>query len=134
MRFTEPEDISSGRFDIYDIILESFKENMFFGHGTSSFDYLYAYGAHNIYLQLLYENGIFGLLLWIILFVKVLIKAFKRVFVNQNNFYDYLNVFMQVMYLTYAFFGNPLYNHALIIFYFVMIGYTYSKPIEKIGD
>ena len=125
-RFTEVEDVSSGRFDIYNELLSNIDESIIFGKGTGSFNELYNSGAHNVYLQLLYENGLIGLILWVILFINTFVTACKGALRTKNFAFNYLNVFIQCVFIVYAFFGNPLYNNALILLYFTTVGYTYS--------
>jgi len=78
-------DISSGRFDIYRMVLDDFYISdifqMFFGHGYNSVVYLTGgLSAHNDFLEILYDFGIVGLMLYVFIYINLLsiYKVFKK--------------------------------------------------------
>mgnify|MGYP000158085205 CR=1 FL=1 len=60
------EDISTGRFDLYEIAYKAFSQSPIFGIGAGLFkEVTHAYtDVHNAYLQVLCEQGIIGLILF----------------------------------------------------------------------
>jgi len=134
LRFTDVEDISSGRMYIYSSVLKDIQGGLLFGKGTGSSYTIFSSGIHNIYLQILHDNGIVGLSLWVVLFIVNLFSGIKRAIESHFDPDSYLNVFIQIVFLVYGFFGNPLFNTALLTLYFCTIGYTFSYSlIEKRG-
>lgn len=69
----------SGRFPLYAEAIDNFCSNPFLGIGTGQTATLSEYHleTHNVYLQSLAENGIFSLLLILIIFGKYLITTYK---------------------------------------------------------
>lgn len=74
------DDGGSGRNEIYrQIIDESFRGNsvdLLFGHGYSSVLKHFEIGAHNDFLEVLYDYGIFALFLYIILLFRIVARWF----------------------------------------------------------
>ena len=72
------DDGGSGRNDIYELLLDQFQkgsiENLFFGHGYFSVVKDFEIGAHNDFLEILYDYGIFALLLIICLLYRLIAK------------------------------------------------------------
>lgn len=77
-RFTESDDISSGRFGHYQYIFSSSEDSLLFGHGTGSLMVGLNNDAHNIYLQILYDHGILGLMVYLVFFVMPLVFCMKK--------------------------------------------------------
>lgn len=68
---------SSGRDQIYERIFELIRENPWFGRGIGTPQLELGMTTHNIFLQILVESGIFGLLLWIVCWI-LLSKKYIR--------------------------------------------------------
>lgn len=104
------------------------------GVGTSAFNHvypIYAFGAisaphpHNLYLLLLSEMGILGLLV----FVALMIVVLKKLFCTANNSKDRtLSVFSSALFsglvgfLVQGIFDNVWYNYRVFLFFFIIIG------------
>ncbi len=104
------------------------------GVGTSAFNHvypIYAFGAisaphpHNLYLLLLSEMGILGLLVFIALMIVVL----KKLFVTANKSKDKtISVFSSALFsalvgfLVQGIFDNVWYNYRVFLFFFIIIG------------
>jgi O-antigen ligase len=79
--FTNLENSSNGRFDIYlDTIILILKSPII-GYGLTSSYYFRGTYPHNFILEILLEGGIIYLIIWITIFIKM-IKAIKFNFIN----------------------------------------------------
>ena len=74
------EDISTGRFDLYEIAYKAFSQSPIFGIGAGLFkEVTHAYtDVHNAYLQVLCEQGIIGLILFIFPLLNILIDSIQQ--------------------------------------------------------
>ncbi len=104
------------------------------GVGTSAFNHvypIYAFGAisaphpHNLYLLLLSEMGILGLLV----FVALMIVVLKKLFCTANKSNDRtISVFSSALFsalvgfLVQGIFDNVWYNYRVFLFFFIIIG------------
>lgn len=146
-----------GRSDYYSICIEMWKENPLTGHGWGSFTQtLYQSGisdlkrlyfagnltqkAHNVYLQLLAEEGGLGLLLFFILAFTgvaraVLWGAEKRAAEQKMDRADSLGILsvgVQVFFLMYCITGNPLYDLVEYSIYLLLgLSYVAATPLCK---
>ena len=118
--------ISSGRFVLYEKMWEAFLSNPIIGKGFCSLKYLgTAQNGHNIYLQILGENGIIGISLMLIFFYGHFKKNVKKI---SGNKYDkeyviviIFGIIVQIIFLGWGITGNPLYDIYPFILYIVMI-------------
>ena len=119
-RFTA-DDITTGRDAIYTTLLSDFwAGNVFIGNGTGATYALAGTGAHNIYLQILYDHGLllsFPYYIW--MFYNYYL-AFK--------YHCPLSIFVQTMFLVYGLFGNPLYSNMFMIIYIYYVLYAVAMP------
>lgn len=78
--------------DSFDIIVKNI-----FGLGYKSFHLHYPkiYSAHNSFLQVLLETGIFGLFFWLFLYYKILFE-----FAQKNKIYNTLFSFVIILFFT----------------------------------
>ena len=113
-RFTSNKEFFSDR-DVMSINLlnKIFQGNILMGYGTSSVYSIYGAGAHNIYLQILYENGLIGLGVYALFFGSCIRGAYK----NKSL----ISLFVQILFLVYGLVGNPLYSSNLLIYYIVFL-------------
>ena len=116
-RSTVYEDISSGRFDRYQSILSNMEGKYFFGYGTGSMMVGFGNDAHNIYLQILYDHGFLGLMVYLVFFGMPLFSCLKKNRKDDTSGFMLISLFVQVLFLCYGFFGNPLYDYCLFVFY-----------------
>lgn len=111
---------------------EMFRDKPLTGYGINTFvDYLLngssdeIYNAHNIYIQLLGECGIIGLLLFIILFLIVLYESIKTLMFYRKMSYDTklinFSILLQLVFLVYGLSGNTLYYYCQLLFYFLAV-------------
>lgn len=93
--------------------------------------YLYQ-NAHNVYIQLLCENGIIGFLIYAVAVIAVayitiqLVRTKERELRAKNqHYYVIFSLAMQMYYLAYSITGNCLYD-IVFIFYMVAVAYIFS--------
>lgn len=127
-RFTDSEDISSGRFLIWARAFDAFKEHPFIGVGWWGFfydvlnqtTYFGASNSHNVYIQLLCETGCIGFIIMLIFFFIHLRKTIEFAQCGekgQNNNISMIistSLALQLFFLLYAFTGNDLYDFTVI--------------------
>ena len=79
--------------------------------------------AHNIYLQLLAETGVVGLITFLYLFLSNTIKLSKMIFAqgidsiceHENSKYIAALIYLLLFFMLYGFSGNPLYDAYMYI-------------------
>lgn len=125
----------NGRNELYDLALSYWRKKPLFGNGWGSFSYFYKINyhwdnleyldVHNVYIQLLCECGIVGLLFFLLLAINILIKAIKiNLMEKLRNGATILALGYQIFFLLYCFSGNPLYDNFCYTFYFISVGLT----------
>ena len=114
-------DITTGRSEIWKNAIEASK-NVIIGNGTGSAYTIYDKGLHNIYLQLFYDHGIIGLLIYAAFFLFNLRVAIKR--------RDPMSIYVQLLMLIYGMSGNPIYSNSFFIIY-VLFSIVAAKGITK---
>ena len=136
-RFNSSDDTYSGRTDLYELAFTlysgheltgigwgRYRQNTvgFFGNNDSS------YAAHNVYIQLLCETGIIGLISFLIpAIVSVLyaIRKYRRIIKNgiisTRKASVETGLFLQLFFLAYCMSGNALYDYNFCITYFIGI-------------
>lgn len=144
-RFSEDGD--SGRTVMYLLAIKMFSSNPLFGTGTGSYrlqyyvslakdvDHMYV-NAHNVYLQLLAENGIIGLVLFLYASVTTLCKSIMllekfHVEKNDSERIMFISVAFQLFFLLYCLTGNPLYDSMMFMPYFIFCAVAYSFCIRR---
>lgn len=146
-RFTNfGADITGGRKPLYDLAYNMFTKNEIIGNGWGSYKYFAnesiigsIYGgnsfmyAHNVYLQVLAETGIIGLIMYLffILFCLITnIKLIKNEFGLNKNLLTF-SLFIQVYYILYSLTGNALYDFCIFIPYVLSISMCFSIARES---
>ncbi len=115
------DDFLTGRESIYRSLLDDLMEgNVFFGRGTASTYEIGQTGAHNIYIQLLYDHGILFSIPYFIFFIYNYYVSFK----NKCS----ISIFLQTVFLVYGLVGNPLYSNMFMIMYVYYVLYSNIKP------
>lgn len=125
-------DISSGRIPMYKRALELFFNHPLFGIGWGKFQQTQEFkmSVHNVYLQLLCETGLIGFAAFVIFFTfsfRMAMKVSKLCFISkEDELTARFCLFLQSFFLLYCFTGNPLYDVAFYVPYFLGCSYTYS--------
>ena len=120
---TNMNKLTSGRTLLAKNAVELFRKNPIFGIGMGAFSRLYGTSVHNVYMQLLVETGIVGFLAFVIPAVYVLGITVKAAKMQKAAETDRIAITyalgFQMLFLTYSFSGNPLYNTQWIYLYFM---------------
>lgn len=134
----------SGRDDLWRYALDMFMEKPLFGFGIGSYNIYcnnmgYFNGnrhAHNIYIQILAETGLFGIVLFgtVFLFslfrtVKVTKTTMKLTNNNKLKVISLFSLYMQLFFLIYGIVGIPLYNFTQFLVYLLSVSISIS--VEK---
>ena len=121
------EDFTTGRAEIYHALLTDLQEgNLLIGMGTGATYALAEKGAHNIYLQILYDHGILLSIPYYAFLIYNYYLAFKK---NSP-----LSVFVQTLFLVYGLTGNPLYSNMFMMIYIYYVLYSVIEPDRRQGD
>lgn len=114
------QDILTGRGEYYQRAIEEYMNGdvftMVFGKGTASAYAINSTGIHNVYLQILYDHGLVGIVFYLGFFIGNFKKAVK------NRYYYSMS--LQLVFLVYCMSGNPLYD------YFFFIPYLLNSQYE----
>lgn len=130
-------DLTRGRAGIYSTMIKGMQGNLFFGNGvTSTLNNLSHFqNAHNIYLQIIYETGIMGLLILLVVFliplfcsVRILNKQIKE---KKDSTCISICCAIQLLFLGWGVTGNPLYDNYPLIVYMIAVGIVMSKNREE---
>lgn len=111
------------RWKMYQEAIDLFKQHKLLGIGWFQYVIYDANGdaTHNIYLQLLCETGIIGLILFMLPIFTEYVKTIKLLYhPNNTQIKKYLRIslYMQTFFLAYGITGNPLYDHNFLFAYF----------------
>lgn len=135
-RFSSNDSTLSNRMYLWEYAIEMFNEKPLFGHGWGSYagsvDLVIdtvdvsSIHAHNIYLQLLSEVGIVGVLLFMIPMIKTFTVCFKlnRTNSEQDGVEITFALCMQIFFFVYGLTGNPLYDKQMIVPYMIAVAVT----------
>lgn len=119
-RFTG-DNILTGRDEIYETLLNDLRGgDLLIGWGTGATYRLASSGAHNIYIQILYDHGI----IFSIPYYVFLIYNYRLAFRNKCP----ISIFVQTMFLVYGLGGNPLYSNMFVIIYSYYVLYAAKMP------
>lgn len=126
----------SGRSWIYELAKSLYSGNSLTGIGWANFSksyssiYGHATSVHNIYLQLLCETGIIGLISFLIGAITSLIISFRNIrnieWINSNDENHLgklasISLSGQVLFLLLGFVENPLYNENCLLAYLIFV-------------
>ena len=157
--FSENEtlDVSNGRFKLYAIAWNFFKESPITGIGWREFskEVVNFYNqdsvlrdAHNVFLQLLCETGIIGFSIFISLFISAIIQTVQLAAKSTKDMLQLsdktkivliFSLCYQVFFLAYCITGNPLYDLETVYVYIISVGFSsviyfsHREEIEKIN-
>ena len=115
-----------------------FKQKPILGWGPGVFSNLFEMGNHNVYLQLLSENGLVGFTLFVSMLLFNLSTTLRKLKFNiknnyslQNNTYLFFSLYVQVFYLIYGMTGNPLSDGFILIIYLIAASIPYTMKKKK---
>ncbi len=127
----------TGRMRIYSVLLEYAKNHPLLGSGFGSTletvkDFT---NGHNIYLQVLMENGVVGFVILVLIISINLSQALKILFwrlrEHKKDFIVTVCVGIQMHFILTGFIGNPLYDVFPLVEYLIVTGIIYSISVER---
>lgn len=122
------------RYDLFKTAINMFMGSPIIGKGTLSFSVLNDNNAHNIYLQLLSENGLIGFLTFTSAFfvsISLTIKQCKQELyetTQRGKLPAAFSLYFQIFFLMYGLTGNGLYDLFIIGAYFIVLSFINCKP------
>ncbi len=133
------DDPTSGREDLWLETIEIWKESPILGIGAGSLVSAYDISSHNVYLQVLAEMGILGAASYVLILYTATrdsFKAYKLIAADPELTLDekiqYQAAFyMQLLYIIYSFFGNPLYGINFILPYVFFVAQLKSYSMNR---
>lgn len=132
-------DVSNGRFLLWQKTIEQWKESPLFGLGINTLPQVHRITSHNVYLQLLAETGIFGMISFVI---AVIMNFHKSVRIYADVIKDKTStplekalfstcIYMQIIFIIYCFTGNPLYDLNFLLIYIICTACIKSRRNKK---
>jgi len=123
-------DITNGRIVSWEDTIEMWKQSPMFGIGTNVMNKGYGISTHNVYIQLLAEMGIFGAISYVLLLWTSFRRSEKiyqdilkdETLINGEKSIYGVSIYMQVIFIVYSFFGNPVYGINFMLPYIVFVG------------
>lgn len=139
--FKLAEDGGSGRdiryFQVLDAISNTEATKFLFGHGYGSVISYFGWDdVHNDFLQLFFENGLLGCILFISVYYNLIMYGFK-LFKNKKYIYTpeyFMNLVCALMLSMFSFYINyPTYiTCGMLIFGFIMVDYDKKNCVSNI--
>lgn len=125
------EDRGSGRLDIYEITLEEIKNStnneLLFGRGTGSTDTAIGKQAHNDFLTVFFEYGLFGFIVFLLFYYNLLkyvirfIKRYRIITKREISYIASISILF-VLGMLNCFVNNSYYFPVIMIFIGMSIG------------
>ena len=111
-------DISNGRLYLISEMMRIFKEHPIVGLGPlATYSYAGMYLGHNIYVQALEEMGLIGFCGLTYMLLLNLRRKTQVIREGAREDADYFCVYVQLFFIIYGFFGNPLFSYMFLIPY-----------------
>lgn len=124
----------SGREELYEEMYSNFKKSPLIGVGIDS-KVDGDRDGHNIYLQVMSETGIFGVLILIVILVRNFLFT-TRLLMRNSEFKNYFafSLYIQIIFTMWGLTGNTLYDQFVLISYFLSMAistFCYKKIKQK---
>lgn len=129
----------NGREILWEKAIQGYQENPWFGIGVSQFKDWSGLetNAHNMYLQVLCEQGIIGFALFVLPLFYCLLHTILllRKSIARTEYIETLkySLYIQLFFIIYGFSGNPTRNPYGYMMYFCAIGLLQSFQYRTIG-
>lgn len=134
------DNVFSNRGYLWEFAIDMFKANPVMGKGWGTYSHSLNLNidsvsvsnqhAHNIYIQLLAETGIVGLICFVIPMIYTLIKSIKMLQIMNEQNVDcssmFMSVSLQIFFMVYGITGNPLYDKQMILVYMLSVAFYLS--------
>lgn len=129
--------LSTDRLPVYQKLWADFLERPIFGNGTYTTNSVVPiYNGHNIYLQVLRENGLVGFLVFLVFIIYNLFKSDKYLRNSQNEESRAIIAFsiaLQLLFVLWGLTGNPLYDVYPLLTYITSVAlYLSHNPISRV--
>ena len=134
----ESGDISNGRTYLWAKTIELWLESPIFGKGINALP-KHGISSHNVYLQVLAETGVFGLISFVIAMIYSFVNSctvYKEVckdnlLTAKEKTLFLTCIYVQIIFFIYCFFGNPLYGITFMAISFLYIACIKSYFLKK---
>ena len=120
--FSDPS--SQGRLDVLSYAVSQFFDAFWSGHGLGSARF-YDISSHNAYLELAFEYGVGGLLLWVFLLLVPIVKSMRF---GLSSSITVLMITFQIFYYGFFSHGAPSFVVFAVFFAAVLTGAAYMNP------
>ena len=127
---SQEDNISNGRNILWDGTFSLFKNNMFIGIGINNIELFLQEQTHNIYLQLLAEIGIVGMIPLIVFFVVSVVSNYKLM-KHSFNITILICLYIQMLFILYGIVGNDFYSQLFLFPYLFFIAIYENQKIIK---
>ncbi|AXY25302.1 hypothetical protein CL176_04425 [Suicoccus acidiformans] len=128
-------DITTGRWPVYKQMWSDFLSKPLLGHGTyTTSQNIYLSFGHNIYLQVLRENGIIGFLAFLSYLIINLYYSTRIFFINTTKRLRKENLLLFQIQLSFIIIGvseNPLYELYTLLTYVIVVSVMYTMISKK---
>lgn len=130
-------DISSGRTELYDKAWEYFYDNPILGIGAGNYAKISGMdtSVHNVYLQVLCEEGVVGLIFYIIPLIVIFLKTWRLHSNSQSKRSIHLlsfSLLIQLYYILYSMTGNCIVEINNFVLYFLGVTmYFYANIVRN---
>lgn len=122
--------------------IEWFKDRKWFGYGLDNYCYLYLkkygidYYAHNNYVELLVDLGIFGIIIYYSFFVKIFLNYFKSKIVHNEKNCLMFSFLISILIMDYAkvSYGDRVFSIVITIIYLLLMQERVNKNEKSISN
>ncbi len=130
------EDVSNYRSILASYMIQWWKESeetIIYGIGWGNFhnriiQYVNVPNGHCVYLQLLCEEGMIGLLFFVVISIITVAISFQNVFCRKYRKIEKrmanIALFGQILFLVYCYTGNAIYDMYCYLYFFLFVGWT----------
>ena len=129
------DELTSNRATIYEVAIgywQSSTTSIILGNGWGFFKNTFNVfdsiaTAHNVYIQLLCETGLVGLIFFVIIELLALYHNILNVIKIKDKkikAYSVISLYIQIHFTLYCFFGSPLYDTVCLFYYVLAISFS----------
>lgn len=137
-RFADVEESGgSGRMDLWELTIDAFNNsnisNQLFGHGYRAVSYLAdATGAHNDFLEILYDYGVIGLVFYLFIHLFMIMKMIRLRKQKNNLFFPFavMYIIFFVMSMVSILIVQQRYLVYMAVFWGMLEGCNYQYEIK----
>ncbi len=124
------------RLELYSLAIEYWKTSPLFGIGLDQYKILCPYGffSHSTYAELLSCTGIFGVIIFFLPIISLILKLLKSIYVKKNISYTSKIVLLMIFIELFIGVGQVFtfsFEHLLILF---CISYLGEKELKKANE